>query len=138
MKIAGTGPVQTSSVRRRTKSGGTDSAEFAEQLSAGRQTQSAAAPVPTGSIDGLFLLQEIDDEGRGKREARDYGEALLDRLDEIRDSLLTGALNTSTLNRLLDQVRARKSANPDPRLREILEEIELRAAVELAKFRRFS
>ena len=96
------------------------------------------APVRTGSIDGLFLLEEVDDDGRGKRQARDFGEALLDRLDEIREPLLTGAVSTTNLNRPIDQVRVRKSANPDPRLREILEEIGLCAAVELAKFRRFS
>mgnify|MGYP002827045339 CR=1 FL=1 len=58
---------------------------------------------------------------------------MLDRLDEIRAGLLTGKINSHSLEQLLAQVRSRSQDFTDPKLREILAEIELRAAEELAK-----
>lgn len=136
MKIAGTGPIQTSSIRRRGKREGPGETAFAEHLDQPRGTGAATGAAPMGGIDGLLALQEVDDEGRQRRQARDHGEAILDRLDDIRHALLTGSLNPESLERLLKQVRSRRASFSDPRLREVLDEIELRAAVELAKMGR--
>ena len=136
MKIAGTGPIQTSSIRLRGKRDGASESSISEHLDQSRASGAAAASVPMGSIDGLLALQEIDDEGRQRRQARDHGQAILDRLDDLRNALLTGSLNQESLERLLKQLRSRRAAFTDPRLREVLDEIELRAAVELAKMGR--
>jgi hypothetical protein len=61
------------------------------------------------------------------------GEDLLDGLDEIRHGLLIGALPRERVVRLLAIVRSRREQLADPRLSAILDEIELRAEVELAK-----
>lgn len=136
MKIAGTGPVRTKPVSRRTGAKGASEADFAEHLSTARAASGASAAAQASAVDGLLALQEVDEDGRGRRQAREHGEALLDRLDEIRDALLTGRMNPDTLDRLLAQVRRQRSAITDPRLNDILDEIELRAAVELAKMGR--
>lgn len=133
MKIAGAQPVQSNTIRRRDQSKAGSGAKFASEL-----TSSAppAAPAPSGtagSIDGILALQEVDEDGRGSRQERERGEAILDRLDEIRHGLLTGSVNPKTLENLLVQVQQQRQTFTDPRLTEILEEIELRAAVELAK-----
>ena len=133
MKIAGAHPVQSNTIRRRDQAKGSSNAKFSSELS---QAPQAASPPPTGqagSIDGILALQEIDQVGRGGQQARERGDAILDRLDEIRHGLLTGRVNTATLERLLRQVRQQRETFTDPKLAEILEEIELRAAVELAK-----
>ena len=62
-----------------------------------------------------------------------HGEALLGLLDEVRDGLLSGGIPRGTLNRLADAVGRRHENFADPRLQGVLDEIELRARVELAK-----
>jgi hypothetical protein len=136
MKIAGTGPIQTSSIRRRARRDGVGESAFSEHLDQPRSPAAASGAAPMSGIDGLLALQEVDDEGRQRRQARDHGEAILDRLDDIRHALLTGTLNPESLERLLKQVRSKRGNFTDPRLREVLDEIELRAAVELAKMGR--
>ena len=64
------------------------------------------------------------------------GEDLLDELDQIRIGLLTGSLPRATLERLAARVEAKRHRVDDPSLIQILDEIELRAAVELAKLGR--
>jgi hypothetical protein len=58
---------------------------------------------------------------------------MLDRLDEIRLGLLSGAVSKERLVELSRLARARRADVDDPRLVEVLDEIELRAEVELAK-----
>ena len=133
MKIAGAQPVQSNTIRRRDQSKTGSGANFASELSSSRPPATAAPPGAAGSIDGILALQEVDEDGRGSRQERERGEDILDRLDEIRHGLLTGQVNPQTLETLLTQVRQQRQSFTDPRLTEILEEIELRAAVELAK-----
>jgi hypothetical protein len=58
---------------------------------------------------------------------------MLDELEQIRLGLLLGAIPRAKLEQLAQLVRARREQVDDPRLMAILDEIELRAAVELAK-----
>jgi hypothetical protein len=133
MKIAGTQPVQSNTIRRRDQSKAGSGAKFASELSSSRSPAAAAPTGAAGTIDGILALQEVDEDGRGSRQERERGEDILDRLDEIRHGLLTGRVNPATLQSLLARVRQQRQTFTDPRLTEILEEIELRAAVELAK-----
>jgi len=64
------------------------------------------------------------------------GTDLLDRLDDLRLALLAGTISPSRLKALADALSAGKSRSNDPRLDAIIGEIELRAAVELAKLSR--
>jgi hypothetical protein len=54
-------------------------------------------------------------------------------LDELRLAILDGRLRPVDLERLTRLVAEQRTAADDPRLAGILDEIELRAAVELAK-----
>ncbi len=54
-------------------------------------------------------------------------------LDEVRDGLLAGGIPRGTLNRLATAVSRRQEGFADPKLQGVLDEIELRAWVELAK-----
>lgn len=133
MKIAGAHPVQSNTIRRRDQAKASAGAKFAGELSSPSQTPASSGATHVGAIDGLLALQEVDEDGRGGQQARERGDEMLDRLDEIRHGLLTGSVNPRTLQNLLTQVRDKRETFTDPRLTEILEEIELRAAVELAK-----
>jgi hypothetical protein len=88
-----------------------------------------------GSIDALAALQGIDgaDGADGAAAAAAQGAAMLDDLDALRDGLLAGELDDATLARLRDRLGARRRGRLDRGLEAVLDDIELRAAVELAK-----
>jgi hypothetical protein len=93
----------------------------------------AAGPAPLAALDSLLVLQEMDDAGQRRSRGLKRGGDLLDMLDLIRDGLLAGGIPRVTLNRLADVVSHRSDGFADPALQDILDEIELRARVELAK-----
>ncbi len=94
----------------------------------------AATPPP--AVDALLALQEAAGETDPNTQGRRRGEELLDRLDELRLALLEGRLTAGAIQRLATQAAAGRAQVRDPRLAEILNDIELRAAVELAKLDR--
>jgi hypothetical protein len=134
MKITDTRAVGTTALRRsgRTETGKGDFARTLDGESA-TQTSKLSVATPVSGMDSLLALQEVHpDETRGM--VRRHAEDLLNELDELRHGLLVGALSRSQLMRLKGLVTARRASIDDPRLAEILDEIELRAAVELAKY----
>jgi hypothetical protein len=89
-----------------------------------------------GSIDALTALQGVggaDAAESAAAAATARGTALLDDLDALRDELLAGAVDDTTLARLRDRLGERRRGRLDAGLEAILDDIELRAAVELAK-----
>lgn len=141
LKITGAG---TSGAPRRSEKarGGAGSIEkgaFRQTLSGAIE---AAGDAPTlagtqalGAVDTLILTQSVD--GTAEREARrrliQYGEDILDQLDDLRRDLLVGTVSKDRLMALAQQVRARRESCHDPRLAALLDDIELRAEVEIAK-----
>ncbi len=91
-----------------------------------------------GQLDALLSLQEA--EGGTSEEAakksKKRAAALLDQLDKVRIGLLTGSMPESTLTQLTHMVQSHREKAIDPKLAEILDEIDLRAQVELAKLER--
>ena len=68
-----------------------------------------------------------------RRKAIRRGGGLLDRLDELKLALLQGEAGEAALDRLTRTLREERSQEPDPALNALLDQIDLRAAVELAK-----
>jgi len=105
-------------------------------------TATVDAPAATGGLDGLLAIQEAgtdqDATSRHRRQARlmRHGEDMLERLEEIRLGLLLGAIPKERLMDLARLVRTRREQAPDRQLDALLDEIELRAEVELAKLAR--
>ena len=60
----------------------------------------------------------------------------MDRLEEIRDGLLLGSISKDKLIEISRMVKNKNIKCDDEKLREIMEEIELRVEVELAKIMR--
>ncbi len=82
----------------------------------------------------MVALQEVPDATRQAASAEQkHAEDLLDRLDQIRLGLLRGDLSRLDLQALVLRLAERRRDGGDPRLMEIVDEIELRARVELAK-----
>lgn len=137
MKIEGPGPLRPGSGRPTRESRGSGSSKFADSLSgAGRGAQSVAGGTPLAQVDALLALQEVPDALERRRRQVRRGFDLLDKLEAIRDALLTGRLPVARLEALAAALHSQRENVEDPRLREVIEEIELRCAVELAKLGR--
>jgi hypothetical protein len=84
-------------------------------------------------MDALLALQEIEDPTERKKRAVAKGRKALDLLDKLKVSLLDGSVDQSTLARLKVAAEGLTDESGDPGLDEVLREIDLRVAVELAK-----
>lgn len=137
MKIGHVSSSRTSATKRSERGGAAKGGGFAQALGAEKAVPAGLeSTTPLGALDALVALQEVDDSTTGRAKAQQRGEELLDRLDQLRMGLLLGRVSVSELERLSELVNRETVATADPRLREILGEIELRAAVELAKLGR--
>ncbi len=133
MKVTGTGASEVGSIRRRKRSQGVSQGGFASELSSGPESAARGGVGAVEVLDGVLAIQEVGDEGDDRRKAHAHGEQVLQRLEQIRMGLLAGRIPTHQLNELVRALRQRPPQFTDPRLGEILAEIELRASVELAK-----
>lgn len=95
-----------------------------------------ASDVAATSMDALIALQEIPDNELARRQAVQEGKGALETLERLRLDLLGGNVSIGTLTRLSDISNLRKQFGNDSSLDAILQDIELRAAVELAKLER--
>jgi hypothetical protein len=98
------------------------------------QAQSAAMALRTlGGIDALIALQGVEDPAERRRRAVKHGRRALDALDELKLGLLGGTLDQATMLRLKSVSGDLQDGSGDDRIDQVLAEIDLRVAVELAK-----
>lgn len=132
-----TGPNRNAGVSRSSKSGAKKRASGDFKLGDDDKTSSAGATQGTRSltaVDALIALQEVPDATAEKSaQAIERAEDMLDVLEDIKLGLLSGSLPKSRLIRLAQLIEQRRADIDDPQLSGILDEIELRARVELAK-----
>jgi len=125
----GTTPASTPTV---TKRGGGGAFSLSE--TSAPQAQSPTVALKTlGGIDALIALQGIEDPAERRRRAVKRGRRALDALDELKLGLLSGTLEPATLLRLKAVAGDLKDGSGDEKLDQVLSEIDLRVAVELAK-----
>ncbi len=86
-----------------------------------------------GSIDALLMLQEAEGPLGRRRRAMGRAGRLLDVLDEVKLAMLSDGPSSTHLQRLTAAVREQRADTEDPGLEALLNQIETRAAVELAK-----
>ena len=134
-KIEGPGPIRTAQpIKRAAKTESASGTSFSKHLDETSEASAAHGVAASGSITGVLGVQEVDDAlahaSKGKMRAQD----ILDRLEDLRIELLTGSLSKEKLVQLARVVAARRAQVSDPRLAKILDEIDLRAQVELAKY----
>jgi len=136
MRVSGSGRTSAASSAK----GGKSSSKSGEKFSLPEDTvensgsAGIAAASPIGSIDALVALQGVGDSTGDNEKAAEKGEDLLDKLEEIRDGLLMGSISAEKLLRLKQTLSSYDVDGADPKLAEIVRDIEVRAAVELAKF----
>ncbi len=138
MKITEYSQIRNSpSVRKKLATSGTSS--FSDVLAsvetgsagAASETSSVAA---TGGVEGLLALQEVSEEAAARKQVVQHGHAMLDSLEALRHSLLIGAVPLSVLKTLGDRLNQQRLITRDPTLHAIIDDIDLRVAVEIAKW----
>lgn len=133
MRIESKPPTVPASRRRDVKSGSGSGPEFTVGIEEDQAASAPAAARPMSSVDGLFQLQELPDALAERRRAVKRAGSLLDRLDDLRLALLSGSLPMSQIAELQRVVTSARGSIDDPHMIEVLDEIDLRARVELAK-----
>lgn len=135
MRIENT--ARSTSVSARSGVGRSNAGGFFISDDAATAKPATAQPIAqTAGIDALLALQSVEDPLFARRKAVRRGNALLDALEAIKADLLLGQVSEGRLNQLMaliGQARERNLPDLDP----LLDDIELRARVELAKFGRF-
>jgi hypothetical protein len=116
-----------------------DAAAF-RGLMAVDDTPDTAATAPTRTIaalDTLLAVQATEDpqEKAAKSRMRARAGSILAALEELRGGLLVGRLTVGHLIDLADVVASHRDRIIDPHLTALIDEIDLRAQVELAKLR---
>ena len=140
MRGTGVGTGAPGSKSRRSSSRTTGSDDFASRVDDGGDGRAAAGPAKAGpltAMDALLALQGVPGGAeQEERAATERGGRMLDILDEIKLGLLDGRVPHAALGQLRDLVAAERGRVSDPQLAEVLAEIDVRAAVELAKLDR--
>lgn len=137
MKVNGTRGAPTAGAA--TGSRPSSASGFSLQTGAAGAADSAAAAARTagvgavGSMDALLALQEADGPLERKRRAVKRGGRILDVLEKIKLAMLDGLGGASALDGLARAVREERAQTGEEGLEDVLNEIETRAAVELAK-----
>ena len=136
MKVTGAGGVgQTNAARGARSAGGGEGFRLpeTEEPSGPAQSTGVGASAAVVGLEALIALQDVGGPMERRRRAVNRAGRLLDILDKVKLGLLEGDLSTADLERLQRALKEQRAATDDPRLEGLLDEIETRAAVELAK-----
>lgn len=140
MKITQTGPTAPAGRSRKAQraDGTGEGPAFRDHMDSGSAPEAAATTgtTPLTALGSLLAIQEAPDPTTGKKRAIAHGDTLLDELKDLQIGLVQGWVSESSLRSLSHMLDRPRPAIDDPELNQVLDDIELRAAVELAKLER--
>jgi hypothetical protein len=126
--------IETAAVRRADRAARSDGKTFTtEDVGDAKSTAGLTGGGPIAAVETILALQGIEDTADQRSRGVAQGDELLKLLDEVRDGLLAGGIPRRTLSRMAHAIAKRKENFADEKLQSVLDEIELRARVELAK-----
>ncbi len=138
MKIQGPGSSQAASKTKKSGKASGSSGNFGDFMTeSAHETAGAGATRSIAHVDSLLAVQGAEDptERAARQKARQRGKVILDELDKIRVAMLSGTLTIGHMMDIADVVAGHRQKITDPVLTRIMDEIDLRAQVELAKMR---
>jgi hypothetical protein len=135
MKVTGPSGIGSSSGARPARDAGGEGFRVVTSGAAPETSPASSVSASRGvmGVEALLALQDVGGPLERKRRAVRRAGRILDVLDEIKVALLEGDLSSADLDRLRRAVRDEREGTEDPALEAVLDEIELRAAVEMAK-----
>lgn len=139
MKIDGTR--SSSDINRKNEAKKTSSGDgtFKTMLGGGSAATSstAGAGLSAGiaSVDALLAAQTAEDpaQQKSRKRMRERADQILDKLNDLKIAMLTGAVTVGHMVSIADVVASHREKITDPELSAILDEVDLRAQIELAK-----
>ena len=140
MKIQG--PKQTSGSSSTKKTSKTPSPDggFGDFMSAGsaKEASSSSAPQSMTAVDALLAVQSVEDPTAkaARKRMTMRADNVLKELDDLHVAMLSGNVTMSHMVSIADMVSTHKEKITDSKLAALLDEIDLRAQVELAKMRK--
>ena len=133
MKVVGPNGVSTPASTRTTRSASGFSLGQAPAAASPSAATASTAAGGVSDVSALMALQGIEGPLEKRRRAIRRGGGLLDRLDELKLALLTGDADETSLDQLARTLREERNDDGDEGLSALLDQIDLRASVELAK-----
>ena len=142
MKIQG--PRNTSNTSSSKKAGKTEQSgdasfdAFIGSTGGAKESASTSAPKSVAQVSALLAAQAVEDptERAAKKRMALRADDVLKGLDDLQSSMMHGSVTAGNMIDLADKVSAQKEKVSDPKLSALLDEIDLRAQVELAKMRK--
>ena len=128
----------TSGTKKASSSPDAGGADFSQYVQGGvSETSGASATQSIAQLDSLLAVQETEDPTKkaAKKRAQMRSDSILDKLDQIRIKMLGGDLTVGHMIDVADVVASHRDKIDDPKLTAIMDEVDLRAQVELAKMR---
>ena len=137
MKVEGPKKSQSTSQSRKSSASGADSVDFSQYIKSGQEASSVSTARAITSVDSLLAVQAAEDptERAARRRMQDRSDKIIDGLEKIRIAMLNGTLTVGHMIDIADIVASHREKIQDPKLTDIMDEIDLRAQVELAKMR---
>lgn len=116
----------------------TGDTSFSNMVSGGAgSSSSVSAPTAPVAVGGIFMLQALSDEERKKRrQAITDRKDSLNALDQLVLAMVRNDVSTDHLLKLREQAQRESPSVNDPALTDILAQIDIRLAVEIAKLER--
>lgn len=108
----------------------------ADGTSAPRTSAGVAPTAAVAGLDALLALQAVGDFTEGRRKAVRRGTTLLDMLETMKADLLVGHVPAGRLDAMVAQLASMRERS-EPGLDAVIDDIELRVRVELAKLGRY-
>lgn len=139
MKVQGPGGPQGPS-----KTKGKDKASSSEGAFGSFVASGPSSSAPTqmtqsiAQLDALLAIQGAEDPTAraAKKRMRERSDSILRELDKIRIAMLSGTLTVGHMIDVADVVASHRERIMDPAMTAIMDEVDLRAQVELAKMRK--
>ena len=100
------------------------------------ETQNIEELSPTLGLIGITKVEDSDPfitKDQRNKAARKWGYEILDKLDEIKRLIVNGHIPADKLEHLAEKAGEQKILTEDPLLSEILQDVQTRALVEVAK-----
>ena len=139
MKVEGPSKSQKTSKTSKTGQANKADGTFEAMVTGGvKETSGPAASQSIAKVDALLAVQGAEDptERATRGRMRERGENVLRKLDNIRLGILTGQLNIGQLIDIADVVASHREKITDAEMSAVLDEIDLRAQIEIAKMRK--
>ena len=138
MKIQGPGSTPQTGRTEKKKKTSDSGGSFKDMVSSETgEAEKSSANTAITKVDALLAVQSVEDptEKSARKRMRQRGENILRELDKIRMAMLTGEVTVGDVISVADVVASHREKITDPHLSSLLDEIDLRAQVEIAKIR---